>query len=106
MMLRTRCFGSPCRLTVLYDGMKQIRNIGDSIFDDSDGEFRAFSSGSGNNIFLEIRQIKGNAPTGQKTTVQVNFTMEIYNTGCFYWNETEDTWSSDGCKVRGLCIAT
>ena len=109
VMLRPRCFGSPCRLSLLYDGVQKNRkksgyfDIGDSSHDDRDGEFRAFPSNMDNNVFLEIRQVKGNVSAHWNSTVRVvNFTMEIFNTGCFYWNKTEDTWSSDGCKVRGF----
>ena len=108
VMLRPRCYGSPCRLSLLYDDVQKIRknsgyfDIGDSTYNNSDGEFRAFPSNMDNNVLLEIRQIKGNVSADRNSSNRVNFTMELFITGCFYWNETEDTWSSDGCKVRGF----
>ena len=108
VILRPRCYGGPCRLSVLYDGVQKLRSrssyfyIGDSSYNDSDGEFRAFPSNLDNNVLLEIRQIKGNVSADRNATNRVNFTMELFSTGCFYWNETEDMWSSNGCKVRGF----
>ena len=106
VMIRPRCYGSPCRLSLLYDGVQKIRknsgyfDIRNSSYNDSDGEFRVFPGNMDNNVFLEIRQIKGNVSADRNPTARGSFTMELFNTGCFYWNETEDIWSSDGCKVR------
>ena len=30
----------------------------------------------------------------------VNYTMSITQTGCLYWSEDKEKWSSEGCKVR------
>eukprot|EP00112_Aurelia_sp_Birch-Aquarium-sp1_P002284 Seg1249.12 transcript_id=Seg1249.12/GoldUCD/mRNA.D3Y31 product="Polycystic kidney disease protein 1-like 2" protein_id=Seg1249.12/GoldUCD/D3Y31 len=105
VMLRPRCYGSSCRLFVRYDGVSTIRNdldsfdIGDSSHDNNSREFRTFPSINGNNFFLGISQTKSKGSAERNSTARVNFTMELFNTGCFYWKETENTWSADGCQI-------
>ena len=38
-----------------------------------------------------------NAPYDPETSV--NFTLEVDSTGCLYWSDTEEEWTSEGCKV-------
>ena len=106
VMLRPRCYGSPCTLLINYDGISTTREnsqyfyIGDSNYSNNASEFRTFSNISGSDILVGIWRNKGKMSAAGNNAARVNFTLEVFNTGCYYWKEREDTWSSNGCQVR------
>ena len=42
----------------------------------------------------------GSANTDCKEDVELQLKIQTSQLGCFYWDETEESWSSQGCEVR------
>ena len=113
VMLRPRCYGSPCALFIHYDDTSNTRtkssntrtkslyfDIGDSNYDNNVSEFRTLSNIASDYLLVAIRRNKRKMSADRNSAARVNFTLEVFNTGCYYWKETENTWSSNGCQVR------
>ena len=48
----------------------------------------------------------GNVTNGTKVNSEVKFSVSVKAVGCYYWNENEEAWRTDGCKVIGyLAVA-
>lgn len=44
----------------------------------------------------------GVKPSQNGTDVRVNYTFDPLVSGCYYWDQKQEIWTSDGCKVRSL----
>ena len=33
-----------------------------------------------------------------------HYDIRIYQANCLFWNDTEETWTNNGCQVRRICL--
>ena len=106
-MVKTRCVGSPCHVYVSYHGKPSPKNYAENYtVEDSSksrGEkFKLFSKAKSTRMCIGIQKIQKNM-TGKFNSTFANKTvnayLDLFLTGCFYWNTAKGAWSSDGCKV-------
>lgn len=39
---------------------------------------------------------------GNVTQDHLNYTLDVYSSGCYFWSEKKKIWTSEGCKVGSL----
>lgn len=42
----------------------------------------------------------GNVTNGTEMTSKIEFNISVRSVGCYYWNESMQAWTTNGCKVR------
>lgn len=42
----------------------------------------------------------GNVFNGTEMTSKIEFNISVRSVGCYYWNESMQAWTTNGCKVR------
>lgn len=42
----------------------------------------------------------GNVTNGTEMTSEIEFNISVRSVGCYYWNESMQAWTTNGCKVR------
>ena len=102
LMLKPNCSGVPCLISV-RNGKFSLENNQSHFFDIrsglDDGLFQPFYSTSTEMLHLNVSVHNHTYSHKISHTNSLKFSLEIYTTGCFYWERSENLWKSDGCKV-------
>ena len=51
------------------------------------------------NYYIGVLPVSGIQP-GAAGVLPVNYTFNVFSSGCYYWDEVQFSWSGAGCKVR------
>ena len=102
LMLKPNCSGIPCLISVHHG--KNFSNINQSLLFDfksglDDGLFKPFYSTSTEILHLNVSVHNQTYSHKKNHSSSLKFSLEVYATGCFYWERLENSWMSDGCKV-------
>ena len=100
-MARTRCNGSSCQVFVSNRGRPSSKNyiqtftVEDMQSTSQEEGYRVFSNTQSAVVCFGISKVQSNVTRQQPTTVY----LDLFLTGCFYWDRSGAKWSSDGCMV-------
>ncbi len=100
--LKVFCYGAPCDVFISYDGVPSPMNytetfkVAESLQENNQSAFRIYDSLNSTKFNLGILY---NTSSSLSRNSSVRFDLEAFVSGCFYWQEIENKWSSDGCKV-------
>lgn len=61
--------------------------------------FKPFNSNFTKKLHINISMLNESFFYKNTHNFSMNVSLEIYTTGCFYWNRYDHSWRSDGCKV-------
>lgn len=102
LMLRPNCSERPCSISIRNKNFAMMNNQG-KLFDIEEkgdvGNFNAFYSPNAKELILSVLWL-GNYSSSSSHNKSIHVSLEMFATGCFYWNKLENSWSSDGCRVR------
>ena len=104
VMLKTGCYKNACRVFIRYGGIPSPSTYSDSFDlskDCADNDFRRYSRINHTTFNLGIWNPSRNSSNPSYDDAAI-FEMLSYTTGCFYWKEDDEVWSSAGCKVCPL----
>ena len=103
LMLKPNCMGHPCSLTIRSRNFSLPNNHSQS-FDYNeeldDGTYKALYSRNATVLHLNISVLRhiNSHRKGHKNYMKIS--LEMFSSGCFYWDQLENSWNSDGCKVN------
>lgn len=103
LMFKPCCIGGTCRIAI-YDGNESLPINRSNSFNLNDGEdagYKPFTSMNATKISMGVTMVLGNnTKQNSSSSDHLIFSLQLFSTGCFYWNDIENAWSSDGCKVH------
>ena len=101
-MLKPNCSGLPCLISA-WNGKLSLENNQWHLFDFKngldDGLFKPFYSKSTEILHLNALVHNHSCSHSKNYTNSLHFSLDFYDTGCFYWERSDNLWKSDGCKV-------
>ena len=57
-------------------------------------------------FYLGLKLLQeGNTTNGSTAASTIKFNVVVKFIGCYYWNENQQAWKTDGCEVKTLTIA-
>ena len=101
LLWRLQCVGGPCTANISYQNTySRARHSERLSFEES------FHPSTKTNFIMQENLVSNqfnisvqSANLTSSTNQSFRYYLEAFNTGCFYWNEIDNEWSSNGCKV-------
>ena len=103
LMLKPNCNGNPCTVVIRSNDFampKNRRQLFEIKAKGNVGSFKPFHNSNSKELSLFISMHGYNYSYGKRHNISINLSLEVFATGCFYWNKLKSSWSSDGCRVR------
>ena len=102
LMLKPNCNGHACSVSVRDRNHNRAWPISQlQLFHikggHDDGLFKPFHSTNAKEFRLTV--LVHSYKFSSHESNFLNFSLEAFTTGCFYWSQLESLWSSRGCKV-------
>ena len=101
VMLKTRCVGSPCRIYISSKGKPTFLSSEDSFAveessnSSQEAPFTLYPDVQSTTFNIGVRSIRENVSSLEET----KFSMVMFTTGCYFWEEKSSKWKTDGCQV-------